>query len=258
VEIFEARAAIRVERVMCPPHGGCGPETLAALFRWGFFGLAASRPFPWDGFADHRRWRLGRWLPAQLAGGGLPVLPRYSLSASLDDLVFRALLGQPLILSCHQTDLRDGIAPLRAAAARVAELGDVRWMSLASIARANATCHVSGGVATVRPYSRDVRVRRPPTEALRIAIPRIFGAGESVRVVVDGTTHNLQTRPDGAASVTIANVPVGDELRIRIDAPGPVAHATIRHWRPSAWPLARRAMTEARDRVLPRVRDLRR
>ena len=46
-----------------------------------------------------------------------------------------ALLGQPLILYCHHADLRDGLEPLRAAAARVAELGDVRWMSLASIAQ---------------------------------------------------------------------------------------------------------------------------
>ncbi len=95
---FERRTGIRIDRVMCPPHGGCSPEMLAALFTCGFLGLAASRPFPWDGFADQRRWRLGGWLPAQLAGGGLPVIPRYSMSRNLDDLVFRAFLGQPLIL----------------------------------------------------------------------------------------------------------------------------------------------------------------
>ena len=46
----------------------------------------------------------------------------------------------------------------------------------------------------------------------------------------------------------------GDDLRIRIEAPGHVAPATVRDWRPRAWPLARRAMTEARDRALPLVR----
>jgi hypothetical protein len=251
---FEARAGIRVDRVMCPPHGGCSEQTLEALFRCGFLGLAASRPFPWDRFSDHRRWRLGGWLPAQLAGGGIPVLPRYHLGRSLDDLVFRALLGQPLILYCHQADLRDGLEPFRAAAARAAELGDVRWMSLASITRASAACHVQDGVATVTPYSRDVRLRRPAARTLRLEIPRIFGAGDSVRLTVDGETRDVQPRPGGGAAVTLTNAPAGDDLRIRIEAPGHVAPATVRDWRPRAWPLARRAMTEARDRALPLVR----
>ena len=95
---FERRAGVRVERVMCPPHGACSAETLAALFRQGFRCLAASRPFPWDGFTDHGSWRLGGWLPAQLAGGGMPVIPRYPLSGSLDVIVFRALLGVPIVL----------------------------------------------------------------------------------------------------------------------------------------------------------------
>jgi hypothetical protein len=133
VRRFERRTGIRIDRVMCAPHGGCSAELLAALFMCGFLGLAASRPFPWDGFADQRRWRLGGWLPAQLGGGGLPVIPRYSMSRNLDDLVFRAFLGQPLILYLHHADLRDGLEPLRAAARRVQDLGDARWMSLASI-----------------------------------------------------------------------------------------------------------------------------
>ena len=170
---FEERAGISIERVMCPPHGGCGPETLAALFRCGFLGLAASRPFPWDGFADQRRWRLGGWLPAQLAGGGLPVMPRYHLSRHPDDLVFRAFLGQPLMVYCHHEDLCDGLEPLRAAAARAAEVGDVRWMSLASIAGANALFREQDGVATVALHSRDLRIPRPaaPTHPSRGGTP---------------------------------------------------------------------------------------
>lgn len=255
---FEARAGVRVERVMCPPHGACGPETLQALFRSGFLALAASRPFPWDGFSDQRRWRLGGWLPAQLAGGGIPVLPRYHLGRSLDDLVFRAFLGQPLILYCHHADLRDGLGPFRAAVARAAELGDVRFMPLASIARASAVCRVQGGVATVTVYSGDVRIRRPPAETVRIEIPRTFGAGACLRLAVDGALHDVRLGADGGGSIALANAPPGDDLRIRIVPPGHVAPATIRDWRPGVWPLARRAMTEARDRALPLVRDLRR
>lgn len=250
---FEARAGIRVERVMCPPHGGCGPAVLDALFRGGYLGLAASRPFPWDAFADRRGWRLGGWLPAQMAGGGLPVLPRHPLAGGLDDLVLRAFLGQPLIVYCHHTDLRDGLGPFRAAAARIAGLGDVRFTSLAAIARGNAAWRDEGGVAVVTPYSRDLRIPRPPAETLRIEIPCTFGAAGSLRVSVDGTPHAVALGPHGAGSLTLANA-VGGDLHVRIDPPGPLPAATPREWRPRAWPLARRAMTEARDRALPRIR----
>jgi len=251
---FEARAGIRIERVMCPPHGRCGPEALSALFRCGFIGLAAFSPFPWEDFSEHRRWRLGRWLPAQLVGGGLPVLPRYPLSANLDDLTFQAFLGQPLILYGHQSDLRHGLTAFRAAATRIAELGDVRWMSLAAITRGNATCRIEDGVATVTPYSRDVRIPRPCARAIRVQIPRIVGAGGSVRLLVNRTTHDLDVGPDGAAAVTVPNASSRDELLIRIEAPASIAPATPRDWRLRAWPLARRAITETRDRALPLVR----
>jgi hypothetical protein len=251
---FEARARIRVERVMCPPHGGCGPETLAALFRCGFLALVASRPFPWDEFEGQREWRLGGWLPAQLTGGGLPVIPRYSLSRNLDDLVFRALLEQPLILYCHHADLRGGLERFRAAAARIAELGDVRWMSLGSIAQSNARYREQDGLATVALYSRDLRRPRPAAPTVRVEVPRVFAATDPLRVVVDGEHHDLTAGADGWSSVTFANPRTTDELRVQIPTPGDVAASTIRDWRPRAWPLLRRFMTETRDRALPIIR----
>lgn len=249
---FERRAGIRIERVMCPPHGACSAETLAALFRQGFAGLAASRPFPWDGFADHGRWRLGGWLPAQLAGGGLPVIPRHPLSRSLDDLVFRALLGQPLVLYGHHSDLRDGLEPLRAAAARAAALGEVEWTSLAALARANAVVRERDGDAVVTLYSRDVRLPRPHGDRVRVEIPRRFGAAGPVRVTVDGESRPVAADADGGASVTFTRAGDGD-LRIRVDPLEPPPTATLADWRPRAWPLVRRAMTETRDRALPRL-----
>lgn len=255
VRRFEERAGIRIERVMCPPHGGCSPETLAALFRCGFLGLAASRPFPWEGFVDHRKWRLGGWLPAQLIASGLPVIPRYPLSRNLDDLVFRALLGQPLILYCHHDDLRTGAEPLRAAATRIAELGDVEWMSLASISKRNALCREQDDVATVTVYSRDVHIPRPTAATVRVEVPRAFGAGDVTRLLVDGAIHEAPA--DGTASVVLSNARRRDDLRIQISAPGLVGAPTVGDWRPRAWPLARRAMTETRDRALPLIRELR-
>jgi hypothetical protein len=255
---FEDRAGIRVDRVMCPPHGACSTETLAALFRCGFLGLSASRPFPWAGFDDHHDWRLGGWLPAQLIAGGCPVIPRYPLTRNLDDLAFRALLGQPLILYCHHGDLSGGLEPVRAAAARVAELGDVKWMSLASIARRNAQCRDQDGIAVVTIYSRDVRIPRPAAPTVRVEVPRVFGVGGRMKLVIDGRAHDVEPRADGGASITLANAPKNDGLRIQISPRGHVPAAPARKSRPRVWPLARRAMTETRDRTLPLLRDLHR
>jgi hypothetical protein len=255
---FEERAGIRIDRVMCPPHGGCGEEAMAALFRCGFLALAASRPFPWDGFADHRNWRLGGWVPAQLAGGGLPVIPRYSLSQNLDDLVFRAMLGLPLIVYCHHTDLRNGLEPFRRAAAQVASLGEVTWSSLASITRGNARWHERDGVATVTLYSRDVRIPRPAAPVLRVELPRILGAGNAIQLAVDGETHDVTPLPGGGSGVVVPNTSVGAQLRIQMFAPGRVVTPPLPERRPRVWPIARRTMTETRDRALPIIRDLRR
>jgi hypothetical protein len=257
VERFEERVGLRVDRVMCPPHGGCSDRTLDILGGHGFLGLAASRPFPWDGFKGHRRWRLGGWLPAQLTAGGCPVIPRISLSANLDDLALRALLGIPLIMYCHHEDVRGGLEPFRAAADRVAALGEVEWSSLASIARRNAHCHERDGVATVTLFSRDVRLRTPTAPVVRVEVPRMYGSGRALELTVNGVSLPAAMRPDGGASVTLAERPQGIELRITMAPTGHGSPATVRDWRPRAWPVARRAMTEARDRTLPLVRGVR-
>jgi hypothetical protein len=215
--------------------------------------MAASRPFPWDGFDEHDQWPAAGWLPAQLVGG-LPVLPRYSLANDLDGLVFHALLGQPLIIYCHQADLRHGLDPFREAAARTAGLGDVEWTSLAEIARRNVALHGSGEPATVTLYSRDARLLRPRAPRLRIEVPRIYRPEQAPVLWVDGFAHDLEPLPDGRGAATIGNDHVGQLLRVQLVAAVGSASANSAASRPGVWPLARRALTESRDRIAGAVR----
>jgi hypothetical protein len=104
-------------------------------------------------------------------------------------------------------------------------------------------------------YAGDVRLPRPAAESLRIELRRTFGAGGQVRLEVDGATHDLALAADGSGSLSVPNGPAGADLRVRIVPPGGAAPPPPRR-RPGAWPLARRAMTEARDRALPLVGDL--
>jgi hypothetical protein len=81
---------------------------------------------------------LAAWGPVDLVAGGLPVLLRGQFDHPREDLVLRAFLGQPLILYGHHDLLAHGPDTLAEAAAQIERLGQVRWCSLAAIARANA------------------------------------------------------------------------------------------------------------------------
>ena len=255
VERFERRVGVRVDRVMCPPHGAFCPAALSALFRAGFLGLAASTPFGWDGFSEHRAWRLGGWLPAQLTAGGFPVIPRYPLARSLDDLVFRALLGLPLVVYCHHGDLRAGLEPLRAAAARIAALGTVDWMSLSSIARdCVRMCTVDDALEVIL-FSRDARIPRPDAPVVHVKIPRVFDVTDPILLAIDGERHDVTPRPDGGAELHVTTPAGGPTLRVQMLARDGLRAATAWGWCPRPWPVARRAMTETRDRLAPFIRE---
>ncbi len=186
------------------------------------------------------------------------MVSRYLLTRNLDDLVFRAFLEQPLVLYCHHSDLRDALHPFHAAVARAREIGDVRWGSLASITRKNAVCAVHDGVATVAVYSRDLRIPRPRASSIRIEVPPIFGGRNPLPIVVDGRRYDVPAACNGSYTVVTDSGDAADELRIRICGGGDTGEARFRDWRPRAWPLARRALTESRDRLQPLVPDRRR
>jgi hypothetical protein len=94
--------------VRSPPHGACSEAALRAMFKLGFQAACISRTDPWRDRLPPVS-ALAGWCPAELVAGGLPVLPRHHLDARREELVFRALLHQPLILYRHHCDLAHGL-----------------------------------------------------------------------------------------------------------------------------------------------------
>ena len=150
VAAFERRAGVAVDRVMVPPHERIGEPMARALVACGFQALCTTRPYPWAVTSPQEPWLtrpadagpLAAWGPVDVVAGGLPVLLRADLALHpREDLVLRAFLGQPLILYGHHDLLRDGPGALADAAAAIDRLGDVRWSSLAEIARASVPAH---------------------------------------------------------------------------------------------------------------------
>ncbi|MDR0358570.1 MAG: hypothetical protein LBJ87_03775 [bacterium] len=246
-QALETRSSIPVSRVMCAPHEVCSPATVRALFRVGFEGLA------FDPRRDRERASrtgpLGGWEPAQLLDGGLPVLPRYSLSAA-DELAFHAYLGLPLILYGHQQDLAGGLDVLGDAAARIGALGDVQWLSLGEIAYTNRTVRFDGTRVTVRMYTRHTTVAVPEdARELLVELPPAR-AGADVLVRCGLQTAPVRLGPSGRARVGFA-APFQRATELVVTAPDAVSPTDVPAPRTRLQPVARRVLTEARDRLAP-------
>jgi hypothetical protein len=249
VGTLERRTGLSVNRVMAPPHGACSEPALRAMFRLGMEAACVSRPYPWrDGLAPPTP--LAGWRPAEIVAGGLPVLPRYSLGLPRDDLAFRALLGQPLILYGHHGDFAAGLEPLERAAHEINSLGDVEWCRLSTIARGNYAARRTGDVLHVTMFSRRLTVNVPEgVRELRLRIQESFGGAAGHRLAHAGGTAQLAfAAGTGTATLPVAG-PSQLELRLEADLALNAAEAARRRLRP--WPLMRRLAVEGRDRLQP-------
>jgi hypothetical protein len=251
IAAFERRTGIAVDRTMVPPHEECSQATVEGLLRSGFEAITMTRPFPW--LARPPRTWLARppgadalvgWRPTDFAGA-LPVLLRHPLlSRDAPELVLRAFLDQPLILYGHHGDLSEGgLDVLAGAVAEVNQLGETRWCSLGEIVAANLETRRQGTQLSVRPLSRRARVLVPDAvEQLVVELPDAHPGPAGERLTVDGQATRFGDSVEVVPGATV-------ELRLQaadlVDAgavPAPPRQPIA---------LARRALGEGRDRLLP-------
>ena len=236
------RAGVDIGSVMVPPHGVCSLAMLEGCLRTGFDALCADWPYWWL-LEPNALSTLSGWRPLDRLGG-LPVIPRMHLVGSdQDDLLFRAFLGQPLILYAHHTDLRAGLDLLAARADEVRSLGVDSWQSLGTIAQGVVSTYRRESSMAVILYSRSAAVTIPEgISHARFTVPgtdlseagpfldirdadglRRIGVGERVPVSDGATVATLALEP-GAS-------PTGSALQIRA--------------------AVRRLLGEGRDRAAP-------
>jgi hypothetical protein len=280
IAALERRCGLSVARVMAPPHGVCSEPALRAMFRLGFEAVCISRPYPWrDGLPAPSP--LAGWHPTELVAGGIPIAPRQALSAPREDLIFRALLGQPLILHGHHGDFADGLDLLEQIAADINDLGEVRWGPLDGVAGGGHATRRVDDTLFVQMYGRRISVEIPQVvDTVRVlAQEPLGGAGwQEVRYASDtvGSGGGVVTGDDAArARVASGDVSAsgGDVTRmsfregagltepLSVDAPGkldlelvperPLDPLQVAAPRRKAWPLARRLLVEGRDRLQP-------
>jgi hypothetical protein len=245
VRRFERRTGLRIARVMVPPHGDCNDTMFAALSIAGFDAVSWSvKP----------RSEISGWETAEFAPGGMPSLPR-TLLDDWDDLPFRALLNQPIVLEGHHVDLSDGLDVLAQTVSELKRLGPVTWTSPGRIAETNFAVRRDGSCLHVRLFSRRVVLPVPPgVDRVCAETPPYDGAGEETVIVSPVGTGDRSSQ--GSLSETLEVEP-GVEVEIRLVRPSNRADKT-KSGSASPWPPLRRALTEGRDRVLPLAGRIRR
>jgi hypothetical protein len=250
IAALEHRSGVTVDRAMAPPHGACSEAALRAMFRLGIEAACVSRPYPWrDGLPAPTP--LAGWHPAEMVAGGLPVLPRHSLSLSREDLVFRALLGQPLILYGHHQDFADGLDLFAQAAGDINRLGDVRWGSLSEIAHRNYTTRRAGEILHVGMHARRISIEVPDgVRALHVQVQEPLGGAAWRKLSHPGGAEDTAFR-GGVGETRLESIaaPCRIDLALCADHPLDPTQGAGRGRRP--WPLMRRVMVEGRDRIQP-------
>jgi hypothetical protein len=252
IAALERRAGVPVARVMVPPFGACSEAALRAMFRLGFEAVCISRPYPWRDELPPPT-PLAGWRPAELVAGGLPVLLRQHLAAPREDLAFRALLGQPLILYGHHEDFAEGLDLLAQAAADIDSLGAVEWGPLGRIAESGYATRRKGETLLVQMYARRVTLEVPDgVRTLRVLAQESLGGSAWQRVAYPGGIASvIFDDGQGASEPLSLDAPGKITLTLLADRPLNPEQVASRGAKP--WPVVRRVLVEGRDRLRPRL-----
>jgi hypothetical protein len=260
---FERRTGVRVQRVMVPPHEVCSQPALRAMFRLGLDGACISRRYPWhgrpscaqDALAEQAltadAWPLAKWHPTDMVAGGLPILPRCRIDAPWEDLAFRALLRQPLVLFGHSSDLARGLDLLAAAADYVNGLGAVEWGPLGWIAGHSFLTRRRGETLVVQMHSRCASLAIPPSvSTLVVRVPRLTREQHDLYLLCGGERVSMSEHPH-AWSCDPLPVAGGTELQLTLQPERSLDPELVSARPFTPWPLVRRALVEGRDRIQP-------
>jgi hypothetical protein len=237
-----ARAGIEVSPVMVPPHGVLSVATLEGCLRAGFEAVCADWAYWWLSEKEALI-PLAGWHPLDRLGG-LPLIPRlHAVAGDLDDLVFRAFLGQPVVLYAHHTDLRDGLDILAVRADDIRSLGVETWASLGTIGRDVVSTYRRGDFLSIVLHSRRAVVTIPDgVSAAEVVLTGSEPSQTGVSIEISGADGQRVVSPGERVPLTVGTLTVSIKTAPSAVSPQP-------GW--DAGALVRRGLTEARDRVTP-------
>jgi len=249
---MEARTGLAVARVMAPPHGACSETALSEMARLGFEAVCVSR-----GSLRHHN-PGAAWLatlglkPCDLLAG-LPVIPRFGLTRNChNDVLLAALLHQPIVPITHHQLLADGYDLLDEVARFVNSLDEVSWRNIQTISRSLYSQRRDGSTLRVRMWSNRITVPLPEwTTQFQVDSPR--GNDSAVESLYWRNVATEDRRWNVLTPVEPIVVRAGQTIEIACGAAGAIRSATCNVGPRRLAPVARRLLTEGRDRALPSI-----
>jgi hypothetical protein len=252
IDSFERRSGISVARIMVPPYGAFRESVADVMLNLGYEAACVSR-------SSLTAWNKEKpWLPtfgypvAEFVGTGFPIIPRHVMAPGHGGAYrLAAFLNQPIIPHGHHQDCAGGLDLLARVAADINSLGKVVWSDMTSISRSNYLTRRSGGTLIVKMLARrivlpldesvqEIVVERPwiaqdadPESLLCQQGDRIHFAGQAGRLspaIVSGSTGSLELFSPSCN-------PIDPKA---VNSPG---------WK--IWTIARRVLSETRDRMAP-------
>jgi hypothetical protein len=253
---MERRTGLKVARVMAPPHGACSEASLSRMARVGFEAACVSRG-SLHFHNKHAEWPLIIGMQPCDIIAGLPVFPRFALSEKCHNAVLlAALLRQPIIPRAHHQDVADGYQLLDRVANFINSLGGVTWSNLTTISRSLYARLREDETLSVRMFSKRITVPIPlHTCKVRIVCPPVNQAPHD-RVLWRTAGRNPIWQEH--SSQDFLTVEPGTELEVVYDPPEQPTMELRAKRISRALPLARRLLTETRDRTLPSIHRIRR
>lgn len=249
IEQLERASGLEVSRVMAAPHGACNHDMATVLLRTGFEAACISRSSLMVR-NPNTVWSVAVGMnPSEFLGDGLPVVPRFNIRWDFTCTLFAAFLGQPVILVGHHDDLTGGLDLLEELSGLINSIGEVRWTDMKSITQTNFCTLSEDDVLHVKMYSRKIWLR-VPKGCTQVCLDRPWlngNTGEGLHLQKGGAVVERINSYQGEP----VSVLQGEEIEIASIYPEMIDVRKVPVSRSSLWAIARRQLSEGRDRVRP-------
>ena len=201
--------------------------------------------------------RLSAW-PATIGlessivvAGGLPVIPRIRAYPSWkNDIMLAAFLRQPIAVAVHHQDAAQGMEAFAEIARTVNSVENCGWSDIRGMLRSHYVQRLVGDVLHVRMHSRAVTVRIP-SGARQVCIHRPWIAADRTEKVVIRSSHGTVFEGVAGALTQPGAVEEADVVEVLSERASPLHFSSVAQPGFQLWPIARKAMMEARDRLTP-------
>lgn len=238
--------------VMTPPHGVCSRSWVLALRAASYVAVIATATHPLTVQPeDDGAGALHEMFCAELSLYGFPIINRYPAVLARNQWLFAAWLGKPLVVYAHHGDFAGGAEEMLSSIDFINHRIGPQWTTVADIVNDNYLLRTAGRIAEVQAFSNDFVVDVPEAvDELVVAKEGRDIPWDSEIVLLDDMLVDHGERSSDALRVRVA-AKGGSQVRLRF-LPGGVDTDGAR-LRPSPRSRVRRALTETRDRLAPRL-----